>query len=50
MSPLLIILLAGIGIGTIFGWAARSLFVARDIQRIARQSWRQAEIFHRHRP
>jgi hypothetical protein len=35
-------------LGTMLGWIFRSIFVARDIERAARQTWKQARTLTRH--
>lgn len=52
MNPILELLITsailGIVLGVPLGWIIRSLFVARDIQRISREAWKQARIIQRH--
>ncbi len=43
-----ICVLLGAIIGCLIGWISRSMFVAKDIERISRESWQQARIHTRH--
>lgn len=49
MSELIIssIALGGI-LGLIAGWCIRSMCIARQIERISREAWKQARIIQRH--
>jgi len=35
-------------LGLAAGWFVRSLFIARELQRISREAWKQARIHARH--
>jgi hypothetical protein len=41
-------IILGITIGIPAGWCIRSIFVARDIERAARETWKQARTLTRH--
>jgi hypothetical protein len=36
-------------LGTILGWMARSIFIAREIERVSREAWRQARLITEHK-
>lgn len=53
MNPIIELLITstilGILLGVPAGWIIRSLFVARQIERISREAWKQARIIQHHK-